>query len=464
LAAESEIAMQSKESTIEIKFHSGAAERYQQLADSLLATVQTYGRIEEPSISKAKIYPVMHLSEKDIIGPIKMQEHAVNGMGHEAGRFWNSGGHRVGWEGEKFEAIKQFVSKLASSNELKGKASERFLVDEVFKWLRETLEKLRSDGIADYIAQRCSEVIRDREIWIPIYRTYSSHEFPMGDVEFRILSEVMMEKWFSNVSDLDPKSAAAFALNRDRSYLQGTLAARVRVVAEPQKAREIAHTAADEAIAMVRFLSPANWTCQMVSYCAPIGRENIRSAWDLVIEEDEIKGSGQSVFENGPPAWDLDEARNTPFGFNLLERLHEVAMERHKNKLCADLYRILQLHAQNSLTASVSQKIVFVVAAAESLLLRNGSEPIQKNLGERLAFLTEQTVEGRRKVVRNVDEFYRLRSSVVHHGHEVQESEKPIVDLFFFNIWLCLVQMLANVGQFKTREEIFEMIEIKKFT
>jgi hypothetical protein len=338
------------------------------------------------------------------------------------------------------------------------------MLDAVFTWLRETLEKKRTESLTDYITIRCTEVIKDRDIWVPIYRTYSSRDFLIGDVQFRTISKSMMDRWCSRIPEGDHTPEVAIALNRDRSSLQGTIAARVHTQAESGRAREIAHAAADEAVALLRFLSQANWTCRIVSHCLPIGKENVRSSLDLVVDGDEIKMISRSALSEGPSGWNVDEARRIPFASGLLEALHELALSRHETKFRSDLYGALQLHARSSVVAPIPQKIVFVVAAAESLLLKNASEPIQKDLGERMAFLIGQTLEERKKIVRNVDDFYKIRSGLIHHGREVLDAEKDIVDSFFFNVWFCLTRMVAQVDQFNTRNDMFEMLENRKLS
>ena len=47
-------------------------------------------------------------------------------------------------------------------------------------------------------------------------------------------------------------------------------------------------------------------------------------------------------------------------------------------------------------------KLVYTLVAMESVLLRNGTEPTQQNVGERAAFVVTNTVEKRRETVRGL--------------------------------------------------------------
>jgi len=55
--------------------------------------------------------------------------------------------------------------------------------------------------------------------------------------------------------------------------------------------------------------------------------------------------------------------------------------------------------------------MLFVAAAIESLLLKDPHEPIQKSLGERMAFLIGHSLAERKEIVKAVEGFYRIRSA-----------------------------------------------------
>ncbi|MGB8479114.1 MAG: hypothetical protein WCE63_09760 [Acidobacteriaceae bacterium] len=360
--------------------------------------------------------------------------------------------------------MKDLAKRLEQAAPLKNRVSERFLLDELFAWLQETLESKQEDPFVEFLAKKSSEAIAVHEIWIPVYRTYSSMDFAIGEVKFKIISPAMLERWYSRIPLEETKRApeAVIALTRERSALQGTLAACVVVEAEPIKAAEVARAAADEAIAMVRFLSEVNWTCRITSYCLPIGKESTRTRMEMKVQNGEIRSIGKGVIEQGPSGWNVDGARKSPINVGVLELLQDLASQRGTTELRTDVYGALQLHARASIATEVAHKLVFVVAAAESIFLRNASEPIQKNLGERMAFLIGQDLEERRKIIKNVDEFYGIRSGLIHHGKEVQDHQKDIVDEFFVNVWFSFVVLMRSAGQWRTRSDMFSALQDRK--
>ncbi len=450
-----------------IEFHEKAAARFSELAQDVLGKVGSFGRLQPPRLQgELKIHPTTTITSADIIGEFKMKESSINGLGEETGRFWESAGLRVGWGGAEFQAIKQLASRLENSTPLKGQVSTKFMLDQVFDWLRETLEGKQKGSLTDCVTTVCSEEIKAREIWVPIYRTYSGREFDLGDVRFRTISKPLLDRWYGRINERSEtfKPGVQDLLNRERAALQGTIAACVNVTAEPLKAAETAQRAANEATALLRFLSPVNWNCRIVSHCLPIGKQNTRSSMDLVVENDEVQSISEATIEEGPAAWNIDEARSSPLCPGALEALHRLSLEKNVTEFRTDLYGALQLHARHSVSSEVVHKLVFVIASAESMFLKDSREPIQKNLGERLAFLIGTTRDERKEIINNVEEFYNIRSGLIHHGRDVREDEKEIVDRFFFNVWFSFNRLLSQVDDFKSRSDMFTMLDDRKLS
>jgi hypothetical protein len=453
----------TNEQRSKITFHPDAVVRLSELAQEIVNGVRSFGPAEPPQTTPNELHPVVEIPASDIIGEVRSEQSAVNRLGEEVGRYWISKGLRVGWEAEGFDQVKQLARRFATLSPIKGLVSERFLLDEVFSWLRGTLERQQSDCLSDYIAERCSDAIEEHEIWIPVHRTYSAEDFALGTVEFRTVSKAMMDDWFGRRFPQGIKDpGVAHVINRERSQIQAGIAARLRVKAEREKAREIAHALANEAVGLLRFLSHVNWTCRLVSYCTPLGSEGQLQAVELFVRDGSIISSSKEVIDQGPSGWSLDEARAISPG--LFESIQRLASDPEATEFRRDLYDALQLHSRNSVATAISHKIVFVIAAIESLLLKDSNEPIQKNLGERIAFIIGKSLEERKKIVANVEEFYRIRSNLIHHGREATPKNIDVIDRFFVNVWWTLRHLLGEVDRYKTRGQLLTELEDKKLS
>jgi hypothetical protein len=109
------------EETAKLQFHPDAAARFNELAQELLQSVSSFGPFEPAPSGTGEIHPVVQIPASDIIGEIRVESTAINGLGEEVGRYWNSNGLRVGWEGEGFERTKELAPNLPVRSPSKAK-------------------------------------------------------------------------------------------------------------------------------------------------------------------------------------------------------------------------------------------------------------------------------------------------------------------------------------------------------
>jgi hypothetical protein len=188
--------------------------------------------------------------------------------------------------------------------------------------------------------------------------------------------------------------------------------------------------------------------------------ENTLQIRQLIVEAGKIKGASKRSIEQGPASWDVDGDFQVWPG--LLSALSDLSSHREATNFMRDLYGALQLHSGHTVATEISQKILYVTAAIESILIRDSNEPIQKNLGERLAFLAGDNVNERKGIVANVDKFYRVRSDLFHHGRIVKPEHLSTVDDFFFRVWFALVRLIAQRDQYTTKDMLIAALEERK--
>jgi len=118
------------------------------------------------------------------------------------------------------------------------------------------------------------------------------------------------------------------------------------------------------------------------------------------------------------------------------------------------------LYSRNSLAVEPADKLVYVLVALEAMLIQNETEPITKNLAERMAFLIGKDVDSRRAVIANVSETYRLRSLFVHHGNSIEDLET--LSKFMVNAWSCFHNLAFYQDRVTTKEELIAALEDRK--
>lgn len=111
----------------------------------------------------------------------------------------------------------------------------------------------------------------------------------------------------------------------------------------------------------------------------------------------------------------------------------------------------------------VSDKLVYALVALESIFLRNHSEPIQKNLGERIAFLVGDDRDSRKAIVALIGEIYGIRSALLHHGKDVSSSETKVIE-FFHIAWNALHAVIQNADRFDSIDLLMSAHDDRKMS
>jgi Apea-like HEPN len=446
-----------------ISFHSAAQASFSASAEELLREVKAYAAVGQCA-DKGKgfdIHPVAVIGPEEMIGIPRLTQSQVDGTGNETGRFWSSSGQCVGWAGDAFQKMKHLAEEIATSKELHGLVSEAFILDQIFAWLCQTLDRKCSDPISDFISKRCEDAITDHEIYVPLCGTYSSVDFRIGNVDFKSITKELLDGWFPSKPMGNPEMEKRVRqLEHDtRAKFQASLAACVRVRAEDKKASQVALEKSLTATALLRFLSAANWTPKIKSYTLPLGMENSATWHSFHLVNGTITSLSSTVISEGPHEWVVDEARARMSG--VIELLSDLS-EGEKTDFRKTIFDAMLIYSRNSTTTDPADKLVFVLVALESVLLKDSSEPIQGNLGERMAFLIGTSLPERQEIVRTVKKIYAMRSKFIHHGQSIDDLE--VFDRFLLYAWSSFLRLLNLRDHFKTRMDLLAKLDEMKLS
>jgi len=411
-----------------VSFHPEAAKRFDQTGVELRALIR---EVPEPKGEAEKdhhLFIPTKFGPEDIIGPVRFFTLVTDASGNQVGRIWKNGDRWFGLLDSAYQQTQELAARLEKIPDLRNRVSVAFLFDTVLDWLKDL--QLQSP-LTDYLVS----------------------------ITFKSISEKMMDDFYPPERVAALPDLAKQSLNSRRSKLQGQLAACVKVTAEGKTAQQAARVLAGEAIALLRFLCPANWMPGIRSYCLPLGRERIEVGTELLVRQDRIKSINESAPEPAPMAWDLDEALHQCG--SIFASLHDLASNR-KSEYRKKLLDAFLLYSRNSVTEDVADKLVFVLVALESMLLKNPSEPIVKNIGERMAFLIGDTLDARKPIVASVDETYQLRSAFIHHGESVEDL--ATVERFLGYAWETFRRLLERIDRHDTRASLIQELDDLKLS
>jgi hypothetical protein len=354
---------------------------------------------------------------------------------------------------------------MQKSEALKDTVSVEFVKDAIFEWIENQKRNAASGSCTQYVAKRAEDATKDYEIWIPLHLTHLESSFSFGPVTFRTITADMLAKLYAQMEQHiqeqpeETKAQVRLTLARERSRLQSSAAAVMKIHAEKSKAVAVAREQSEGAVALLRFLSPANWTPKLRSFCTLLGSENIRRRFELFVGNGSILSIHKGVLDCVQPAWAVTNDYIAQFP-GLLHGLSSLAAAPGRSPFRQSVYDALLIYSRNSIAADPADKLVSILVALESILLRNENEPIGKNIGERMAFLTGNTLQMRKAVLENATETYRLRSSFIHHGNSIKELE--MLSTFMLNAWTCLYSLIAGVDRYKTKDDLIKALEERK--
>ena len=160
--------------------------------------------------------------------------------------------------------------------------------------------------------------------------------------------------------------------------------------------------------------------------------------------------------------WQVDDRHAALLRQSNLDEISKSYCKTDKTEFEQQFWSAFFLYSNAGLTKRPQEKILYLLPALEGLLLRDGNEPIQKNLGERLAFIIGKTVEQRIEIVETVTKFYAARSQFIHHGQEIKDLE--LFRKFMMIAWSLFFCLSLGARHFKTQKDFIDTLEMRKLS
>jgi hypothetical protein len=454
------------------ELHPDAAKNFDEKARVLLAAVAPESP-QEPSEPPTDMFrPGGHVvaafDEGDYL------EFKITGkydrLGRTTARYFEHDGRRLGLEDEKYQALARLSENVQKIKAFHDLVSIKWVEDRLLDWIRAKYAGEAVPTLSEYLVERCEEDVQLHELWFPVSHLSVENDLRFGNVIFKTITEEIIDRMVEDMQSSKEGREAEYAerldghLGRQRADLQGLAAATMKVQAESQRAYEVVLGESERAVAVLGvYQVAATTTPEVASYCTLLGRENVEWIKHLEMEDYQVRHiSDRNV---GKPVlhWHLsnDDIRKYigTFGFDQVNRL---LASKNRTKFQETLLDALLLYSRSTREKDLAGKLVYTLVAMESVLLRNDTEPIQQNVGERMAFINASTVEERQRIIRNLKAAYALRSRFLHHGHTIEERET--VWQFMISAWALFTTLAKFSQRFETKEELIDHLEAMKLS
>jgi len=408
---------------------------------------------------KVDVFVGHALTADDLRGPVEVSSRDANG--NRVNRFTTEGGKLIGLGDSDYPQLAKLARSIQNTSAFRNAVGVQFVEDALFRWCLKACQNNSTQTACDFIIGEAALSVREIETWIPIYALHVQSPFNIGMVVFKTITREMLDVWQQGIrAEAGDSPKVLEALERRRKELQGLAAGVVSVLAEPIRAAEIAAERVDSATALLRFFAPANFDPRQLSYCVPLGSHQRQGHHYLTVKDGKIVGESRGVTPRGTDPWVIDDGLLREFQSSGLTAIGSLFAKEEKTDLEAAVLDALFLYSKAPLVPDTAEKLLYIFAALESVLLLNSTEAITQNIGERLAFLVGRDAESRLRVKKVVSDAYAVRSSFVHHGKRTEEFD---LQELLMAAWNGLHAMVGNAERFKTKEELLNTMERHKF-
>lgn len=453
-----------------IQIHPEATRNFNARANELFLRLKKRRRsvLYQGSGRAPRDWPTALIQPSDIIDGVHISA-LVNFLGDKTARTFGVGEDIYGFFEDDYSAFVNLVDQIQRTIELRDSVSKSFVADCILKWAELRVTGQQTPDVVEYLVGRCENEIKSLEVWIPIAETVIDSQFDIGKVTFKAVTRSMIDDWLENDKAENKAKSLPFSeedielsYQKMRKNIQGRAAATMNLLAEPSRAVEIAYDESIKSIGLLRLFSPAMLLPRARSFTTPVGFENLGVKEHFTLSESRLLGFSWEGVYQGNPTWHISDETLEAMRMGGLLIVDKLAREASPSEFQASLLNSLLLYSESCLSDDIKDRLVYVLAALESMLIADASEPIQSSLADRMAFFMGEDRDHRLKIVENVRDVYSLRSQFLHHGKSIKDWEA--IGAFLLNAWAFFVMTIGRAYEFHTKPDFIRHIQDIKYS
>lgn len=446
------------------EIHPSAEDNFNQKARSIIDIVKIFPIVKRNNeVFPSDIHVSVILEEKDILGPI--EETASDFLGNTVARFFRHEDTKYGIDGDDYKKLLVLAEQIQKLKPIKNKLSTKYIESLIFKWVsREYIKDEKTMEFISYLKESASKDIKTITSWIPIANLEIERPFRISYSEVRSLSKATIEEWKGSLlkGGLDHNEKLIKLFDQISNDYQGLAAVVTKIDAEPIRAYEIAQEEAVHATAILGVFSKAVLIPQVKCASKVKGSENISQITCFQLSGLESFSMLSEITDKSADLqWRLRNKDIEELESMVLNKINPIILSQAPSEFYKSIANSVYIYSKAAFTADPLEKVIYMLSALESILLKNENEPIQQNLAERIAFFISNNIDGRKKIIRNIKDVYGIRSKYLHHGYSSYELES--ISEFMLNTQVVIVGLLLNADRFVDKSAFINAIEDIKF-
>lgn len=438
------------------------------------------GKESHPLLSQSRFQPnwpeeSIHFEGKETLN-IKTRS-VVTIEEYEIGRYFLTKTGWVGLVGEGFDKLINICRQIYGVEIISRHLSLSAITDAAFEWLQsvhgQPLEPTANGTtFVENLIERCASSVQSLDVWVPLSGMELENSFRLGEVTFRNVRRNDVENWLVQWNTHWSSGSHPQRERVDRFF--SVLGSRldkdeipvgvISVTAEPVKAVERALDEVERTLGFLRFYSQSNFFPYAMSRCAIAGTLNQEIPQHILLNGDHLIGAGRtsSRWPNFPREQfnDVILHRLRSAGLSKLDYMLRLE-EAQRTPFQKQLMRSLEVYSRSSIANHSRDKLLNVVVALESILVRANEGSLRRNVAYRMAYLSGESLEERREIINIYYKAYEARSNIVHRGDEPQDMD--ILSQFLNHAWQSFKILIDNCDTYLSKEDLLTSLDDMKF-
>ena len=444
----------------QLSLHPDAARSFDGRAEKLLASIEEE-KLAPPSTPRFKTRreaPNVEVGDG-------LERQSVDGFGDVHSRQFLHGGQWIGLSGPGHSDMLKLAESVQKVKAINRFVSEDFVRDVLFSWIKERYLESTMSGFTAYFLDRAAAALSSVQVFIPIVGLEIEETFELGRIQFTPIDEELLEHWRQDIIAEDKKSVSKKNefIGELRDRFLGLTAAMLTIKAERERATEVAFEECDRALAVLRLFSEANFIPEVYSNVELYRLTADRGQRYIISDYDAKHMTYASRLAPAGRDWRLSKDQLSMMMESGLVLLNALLVSENRSQYQRDLLNSLMIYSRHTLQQNIEDKIVYLLIAVESILLRDSSEFIQQAIAERVAFLISEDLQERKAIVKDMKALYTARSKYIHHG-QMSFSDSSLVSRVLRYSWRVFIALLNHMAKISTKEELFEELDDLKLS
>ena len=389
--------------------------------------------------------------ESEFLG-FQMHDGVVYSLNNEAARTFN-----------------EVVSKLLGQKQFSKKFSSKYIEKKLKVIFAELLSDENFDLVNSIIdlADELTNFNQTNIVFLKVEGIVLSACLTLGNVRFVPGDEYLIQNINQKSSAIiktsqndekSNKNLQELIEEQSKSEFQGGCVGVVEVDAEPIRAFEFAKEEVRRAIDLLRFSSKAIYPLSEDIRIGLKGDHPKTQRQGFIVSETGFNTKGDSVGSVRP--FEINE--------DTIRRMEEVGVflisdalsKKQANNLEEALIRAIHWFSVALTQNESSNSFLFLIVALESLFKAERGNSIGGTVAESAAFIMADKLEGRKKIISTVRDYYGKRSGVAHGG------KKSISDSDLFTLiniaGTTIMIVIDKLKEFSSQKELMNWVEEMK--